>query len=73
MPARIAGFRTQAGRYPNHSRDPNAVMVRPSPEIVDLYAMRWIVKGEEICNSYRDTRHLLRFEPGIPDWKPQGA
>jgi hypothetical protein len=38
-PARINGFRTQAGRYTNHSMFPNAEMVRKPNGDIDLVAL----------------------------------
>lgn len=51
MVARIDGNRTVAGRYTNHSIDPNAVMVMRNGDI-DLVAIKDI-ENEEITVDYR--------------------
>jgi hypothetical protein len=58
-PARVAGRRTPAGRYTNHSAAPNAQMVARENGDVDLVAVRAIAgcrggqPGEEITVDYR--------------------
>lgn len=62
-PARISGRRTIAGRFTNHSIDPNAVMVRAGSDI-GLVAKRLIhgchggLDGEEITIDYRQAVKL---------------
>lgn len=53
-PARIAGMRTPAGRYTNHSTTPNAVMRVESDGDVNLYALRDITL-EELTTDYAHT------------------
>ena len=63
-PARIAGKRTPAGRYTNHSAKPNAVMVQLPSGDIDLVASRHISGcaggqlGEEITIDYRQALRL---------------
>ena len=57
MPAVVIGHRTEAGRYLNHSPNPNAVMVA-NGDGVDLYAIRDI-SDEEITTNYRDTHKTV--------------
>jgi hypothetical protein len=57
-PARVGGRRTPAGRFVNHSANPNAAGVPASddPEAdVDLVALRPILPGEEITVDYRQS------------------
>lgn len=62
--ARISGGRTIAGRYTNHSKNPNAVMVKRMNGDIDLIALRNIsgckggIDGEEITINYRDALSL---------------
>ena len=70
-PARIAGKRTQAGRYVNHSLTPNAQMVlRENGDIdlvalVDLDGCRGGSVGQELTIDYRKTLALsgAKLEP----------
>lgn len=63
-PARIGGKRTIAGRFTNHSLNPNARMVRSSLSDIDLVAIRKItgchggLDGEEITVNYRESVRL---------------
>lgn len=63
-PARIAGMRTPAGRYTNHSVNPNARMELTSSSDINLVAIRPIAgcrggfDGEEITIDYRQARAL---------------
>jgi hypothetical protein len=65
-PARIAGKRTIAGRYTNHSAAPNAKMVEGINGDIDLVATRSILgchgglDGEEITIDYRESIRLTR-------------
>ena len=58
-PARLAGLRTQAGRYVNHSLTPNAMMIPLENGDIDLVALRDIAGckggelGSEITIDYR--------------------
>jgi hypothetical protein len=65
--ARIGSIRTTAGRYLNHSYDPNAVFVlHPNG---DLYAVsrRTIMEGEEVTVDYRQAaRHVTGILPPDP-------
>jgi SET domain-containing protein len=51
-PGRLDGHRTPAGRYINHSADPNANSVKIDDDIF-AYALRNIQAGEEILICYR--------------------
>ena len=51
-PARMAGFRTQGGRYTNHSSTPNAKMMLHPNDDLDLIALSDIAIGEEITVDY---------------------
>lgn len=63
-PARIHGMRTVAGRYTNHSANPNARMERTGSSDISLVATRPIAgcrggfDGEEITIDYRQARAL---------------
>lgn len=52
MTARRGIYRTQAGRFTNHSKYPNAAMVRGGEDI-DLVALMEIGRGDEITIDYR--------------------
>lgn len=63
-PARINGFRTPLGRYTNHSKTPNAVMVLKDNGDIDLVSTKFIQGykggkiGEEITVDYRQVLRL---------------
>ena len=63
-PARIVGKRTIAGRFANHSKSPNAMMVQRGAGDIDLIATRPILgchggqDGEEITIDYRQALNL---------------
>lgn len=63
-PARIGGLRTPAGRFTNHSKTPNAIMVRKEDGDIDLVAAKRIEgccggdAGEEITIDYRQALRL---------------
>jgi len=63
-PARISGMRTPAGRYTNHSKTPNAVMVLRANGDIHLVALRRIDgckggdQGEEVTIDYRQALGL---------------
>lgn len=63
-PARISGKRTIAGRYTNHSANPNAKMVKHDDGDIDLVAVRQILgghggqNGQEITIDYREALKL---------------
>lgn len=69
-PARIAGMRTPAGRFTNHSVSPNAAMVLLPGGDINLVATRAIdgcrggSRGEEITIDYRQALSLsgIHFE-----------
>lgn len=58
-PARINGKRTPAGRYTNHSMNPNSMMIKRENGDIDLVAIKNILgcqggfDGEEITVDYR--------------------
>ena len=55
-PARIAGKRTPAGRFTNHSIDPNAKATANEAHDIDLVAIRTIRNMEEITLDYRQAK-----------------
>jgi len=63
-PARIAGMRTPAGRYTNHSNTPNSAMILTACGDINLIALRDIEgckggdNGEEITIDYRQALAL---------------
>jgi hypothetical protein len=61
-PARLEGYRTQAGRFTNHSVKPNATMVRHGSGDIYLTAISDIQKTTEITIDYRESLRLVREE-----------
>jgi hypothetical protein len=67
-PARLAGYRTPAGRHTNHAKEPNAE-VCVEGEVLFLKALREITGcrggqvGEEITIDYRQSAALVRSLP----------
>jgi hypothetical protein len=65
-PARLGDKRTPAGRYTNHSKNPNAVFVLRDNKDIDLVAskpisgMRGGLLGEEITIDYRQALSLYK-------------
>lgn len=65
-PARIGGKRTPIGRYTNHAKRPNAVMVLKDNGDIDLVASTYIQGckggnlGEEITVDYRQVLELAK-------------
>jgi quercetin dioxygenase-like cupin family protein len=57
-PMRIAGMRTPAGRYTNHSMAPNAKAVLLPSGDMDLVALRDLAGGEEVTLEYRQVGAL---------------
>lgn len=63
-PARIDGFRTPAGRYTNHAKNPNAKFVKDHGGDIWLVALRRIAgcaggnQGEEVTVDYRQALAL---------------
>jgi hypothetical protein len=63
-PARIRGYRTPAGRYTNHSPNPNAIFVKSESGDIYLVAQRRISgccggsQGEEVTVDYRQALAL---------------
>jgi len=66
LPARLNGNRTQAGRYTNHSANPNAMMKASENGNIDLVAIKDIKgcqggdSGEEITIDYRQAVSLTK-------------
>ena len=52
-PALLMGCKTVAGRYANHSGEPNAIFVQLDDHNVVLSAVQEINEGEEITVDYR--------------------
>ncbi len=68
-PGRIDGHRTPAGRYINHSANPNATSVKSGDDI-GAVALRTIQAGEEILISYRTSVKVnfgIELEPSCLD------
>jgi SET domain-containing protein len=63
-PARLAGLRTDLGRYSNHSADPNAMMQMVGNDLY-VVACREIKENEEITTNYSDTI-LTQFRGNVP-------
>ena len=59
MPSRINGKRTQAGRYTNHSKNPNAAMAHDGDAIY-LRVIRDVPAGEELTVDYRQSVSVAR-------------
>jgi len=59
MPARINGKRTQAGRYVNHSKKPNATMFIEDNNIY-LRVINDVSDGEELTVDYRQSVAVTR-------------
>lgn len=63
-PARLGGMRTQAGRYTNHSKNPNAIFTKDNDGDIYLVASREIAgcqggsNGEEVTVDYRQALSL---------------
>ena len=49
------GVKTHAGRYVNHSPNPNTKLIVRDMANIDLVAIRDIDEGEEITTNYRET------------------
>lgn len=56
--ARVAGMRTPAGRYTNHSFDPNSRMVRDENGDLYIRSIKNILPGEEVTIDYREAIKL---------------
>lgn len=68
-PGRIDGHRTIAGRYTNHSADPNATSVKYGDDIAAV-ALRTIYAGHEILIDYRTSVKVnfgIELEPSCLD------
>lgn len=63
-PGRIDGKRTPAGRFINHSMQPNAEPVKDGDDI-NAVALRELLAGEEIFINYRDSMRV-NFGIDIP-------
>jgi SET domain len=58
-PASISGRRTPAGRYTNHSNNPNAEMVRHNVDNILLIACQDIPESAEVFVDYRQVWMLV--------------
>lgn len=63
MPARIADKRTQAGRYTNHARLPNATMKFHANGNPYLVTIADVEVGDELTVDYREILKLQGVEP----------
>lgn len=61
-PVRIKDKRTPAGRYTNHSINPNAVMIVDSDRI-NMKSLKDIEQDEEITVNYRNSMEILGVKP----------
>lgn len=61
-PARIGVMRTPAGRYTNHSINPNGQYVREAEDRISLVATRDIPKGGEITINYRESALFSSYQ-----------
>lgn len=59
-PARVAGYRTPAGRFTHHSEGPNAMMV-PKGNDIALVAIQPIAAGDEITVCYLHAQAVAKF------------
>jgi hypothetical protein len=57
VPARMDGKRTPAGRYTNHSANPNAIFTKLDGDHIALVAEKDIEAGDEITVDYRQARN----------------
>jgi hypothetical protein len=73
-PPNVIGLPLGYGLLYNHSRMPNAVVIRDvDQDFVDFVALRAIARGEEITHNYSiEDPTPMWFEPGgaVPDGRP---
>ena len=60
-PARVSGMRTPAGRFTNHSAQPNGKMVAAPGGDIHLVALRSILSGDEVLIDYRQANSVNGF------------
>ncbi len=60
-PALLNGEKTEAGRYTNHSGEPNAKIIVIDEKNINLVAVR-AIENEEITTDYRDTLRVQGLE-----------
>ena len=65
-PARIGDMKTPAGRYTNHSANPNAEF-RLSDQGIDLYAVKPISAGIEITVCYRQAQKVAAMADSLTE------
>lgn len=65
-PARIGNLKTPAGRYTNHSANPNAEF-RLSEQGIDLYAVKPIPAGIEITVCYRQAQKIAAMADSLTE------
>ena len=68
-PARLNDKRTPAGRYINHSTNPNSVFIQAPKGDLYVRAMRDIAKDEEVTISYRQAAQVNGAADAIEDLK----
>lgn len=61
-PARIGGLRAPAGKYTNHAKDPNCVLVRSESDDLSLVAAREVRQGDELTINYRQSGRVNGWE-----------
>ena len=75
-PARLKNKRTPLGRYTNHAKVPNAVVVVKDNSDVDLVAIKPIQPGEEITIDYRqagEAQKVPKRRIVLVDWTVGGT
>ena len=73
MAARIGKLRTQAGRYVNHSADPNCAMSWENLDTIVMRTTRRIEAGEELTVDYRDNERLAFVRQNSAQFQRLGA
>ena len=68
-PARLDGHRTPAGRFINHSINPNSVFIQVAIDDLYVRAMRDIAADEEVTISYRQAAQVNGAADAITDLK----
>ena len=64
-PGRLDGMRTPAGRFINHSKNPNIKPVKSNDDI-HAVAVKFIAKGDEVFVNYRDSMRV-NFGIDLPE------
>ena len=67
-PARLDGFRTPAGRYINHAKDPNCKMVEIEDNNIVVIALQSIELGSELTVDYRQSSKVAEDSVNIDQY-----